>query len=226
MIDDGVPVVLYSAEMTWLDMSLRILSKRVSVTVRDIRRGNIPEKKMDLIVFEIEKINKLPFYVLDPKGMTTAELRADLVRLKAQHGIQVCIFDYLELLGDEYQGLRDWERAAKLVRKLVLMMTRLELKSLIIQKLNKDGWDGTPELKHFAGGSDLSYDVVSALVMVEHIPDEGEMSDGNMRTIINVKPQRLIQETRKACNLYKHPDYPIFSLAAIIPKKEYREYAR
>ena len=111
-----------------------------------------------------------------------------------------------------------------MVRKLVVMMTALDLKALIIQKLNKDGWNGQVELKHFAGGSDVSYDVVSALVLVEHIPEHGGEGDGNMRTVINVKPQRLIQETRKACNLYKHPDYPLFSLSTKSKENELPYY--
>jgi len=225
MIDVGIPGVLYSAEMTWLDMSLRILSKRTGVRVSEYRKGQVPDDKWSVVTREIEKINALPFYVFDPKGMKAAELRADLTRLKAQHGIKWAIFDYMELLGDEYAGLKDWERSAKLARQLVLMMTPLDIASLVVQKLNKNGWEGMPELSDFAGGSDVGYDVVNALVLCEHIPADGSFSDGNTRTVISVKPQRLVEQTRKACNLYKHDDIPLFSSAMTTksdPNQAYR----
>jgi hypothetical protein len=110
--------------------------------------------------------------------------------------------------------MKDWERAVRLARKLVMMMSKLDLKALVIHKLNKDGWHGKPDLQHFAGGSDLSYDVVSVLVLVAHIPDDGQPANDSYRTVINIKPQPLVQETRDACVLWKDPDYPRFGLAA------------
>ena len=186
-----------------------------------MRKGWVKDDDWGTITEQSGKISETPFYVLDPKGMTTAELRADLVRLKAQHNIRWMIFDYLELLGDEYQGLKDWERSARLARKLVLIATALDLPCLVVQKLNKSGWDIQPKLEDFSGGADLAYDVVNALVLCEHIPQDGSAADGNMRTVINVKPQRLVEQTKKACNLYKKPLIPQFEPGMRNEPKDY-----
>jgi len=217
LADSGIPGAFYSAEMRWEDLMLRILSKRTKIKVSDFRKGNIEEYHWHKVTSELEKLQKTPLYVDDPKGMTCAELRADLTRLKAQHNIKWMVFDYMELLGDKYPYSKDWERSAKLARELVVMTTALDIKALVIQKLNKDGWSGEVDLNNFAGGSDLAYDVVNALILTEHIPDVNESSDGNMRTVVNVKQQRLVEQTRKACNLYKDPAYPKFYVGTYMP---------
>jgi replicative DNA helicase len=93
---DGEPVVFYSAEMNEQDLALWILSAKAQVKVSDFRRGDV-EDKMPAALEKIEEIIQSHLYIQDPKGMTAAELQADITRLKIRHSIQAVFFDYLEL---------------------------------------------------------------------------------------------------------------------------------
>ena len=194
-------------------MMLRILSKRTEVKVSDFRKGKVPVNKYTKVIREIEKLYKVNLFASDQRGMKLAELRADLTRLKSQFDIQWMVLDYLELLGDKFPHAKKWERSEELMRELIIMVTDLDIKALVVQKLNKDGWKSNAELSKFSGGGDLAYDVVNALILTEWVrPLEGYgEADSNQRTVISVKEQRLVEQTKQACNLWKDPELPIFT---------------
>jgi len=212
---------LYTPELRKIDFSLRVLSRKTDIPVSRYRKGQVGDNEWSIITHEIEKINKLPFFVDDPRRMTTGELRADLTRLKIQHEIQWVIFDYLELLADRYSGVDKWQRSEMLVRELIYIARELDLPMLIVQKLSKSGWDGKPSMEDFSGGSDVLYDVTSASILTDHIAANGDKQSDNMRTLVSVKPQRLIEQTLAACNLYKKSLVPVFenSSSGMYPAK-------
>lgn len=212
---DGKPGALYTPELRQLPFSLRVLSKNARVKVSKMWRGSLKDDDFPKIAEAIEKLNSTPFYVHDPKAYTTGTLRADLVRLKMKHGIEWAALDYLELLRDRFPTARDkWQRSEMLARELIYIANDLDLPILVVQKLNKIGWDGAPSMDAFSGGSDLMYDVVCATVLTGHITDIDQPEDKDIRTLTNVKPQRLVEGTLSGCNLRKDPDYPTFSSVA------------
>ena len=125
------------------------------------------------------------------------------------------VLDYLEWLGDTFPHTKKWERSEQLTREIVAMTTDLDIKALVVQKLNKAGWDGDAGLGEFSGGGDMAYDVVTALIMSKWAKPKdwyGE-EDPMMRTVFSVKPQRLVESTATHCNLLKDAELPIFTEA-------------
>lgn len=216
LVFDGRPGVFYAAEMQEEDMSYRIISAQAGVEVSKMRTGKITTAELEVIEKAIARINKVPWFVLDPTDMTLAELRADLVRLYSKYKIEWMVFDYLELLGDQFSGLLDWQRSARLARGIVRVVKAIPgLKAFIIQKINKAGWNVTdqpPGLSSFSGGGDLAYDVTNALILLPHIPlEDGVSPDPNYRTVVQVKPQRNVESTAFMCEIWKHPTLPVFA---------------
>jgi len=209
MIDDKRRVVYYSAEMYWRDMYLRFLSGMTDQKVSSLRKGIVDFTKAAEAMAKMEKSN---LWVDDPKGMKTAELRADLIRLKGEHGIEVMVFDYLGKLKDDEGKITDeWKRTEKIAVRLQDILVELDIAGLIIHQPNKDGYD-KPSMAGIAGGKGVAFEVVCAVQMMAHEED-------NLRTILNVKPPRGVEGYWKSCELYKNPLYPKFELA----EKEVKE---
>ena len=206
----GIPGALYSSEMRSRDMNYRSISAGTGLRVSDMRRGVIPAEKWADIAHRVESVSGLPLFVSDSNRWTTASLRADLTRLKYEHGIKWFAFDYLELMRDTY-GDNESERATYLGRHLTWICQELDLVGFVIQKLVKSGFEGVPDLHHFGGGSSLPYDVGYAIVLTKHIPeDEDAKPNPNVVTGI-IRKGRFLETSTRIFHLWKHADRPAFA---------------
>ena len=198
---DKVPIAFYSAEMFWLDMCLRFMSGMSKQKVSDMRKGTAD---LDLIAKAMREMQKYPLWVDDPKGMTTAELRADLIRLKSDHGIKVMVFDYLGKLADHRGKMEEWKRTPLMTASLQETLVELDIAGLVIHQVTKDGYK-KQDMAGIAGGVTVAYEAVCAVQMEQ---DDEE----NLRKIINVLPPRGVEGYWKMCKLWKDPLHPRFEL--------------
>jgi len=123
----------------------------------------------------ISDMESLPVYISDFTGWTTASMRADLARLKAQHNIQWFIVDYLYLLQDKYGG-DDHERLAYISKSLKNICKDLSLSGLVIHSMTKSEMDSNnPSLAGMRGSGQIGYDADVAIYLLE---DELDKKDG------------------------------------------------
>ena len=202
IVKDKVPTAFYSAEMFWRDMYLRFMSGHSKQKVSDMRKGNVD---FTGIAQAMEEMGKYPLWVDDPKGMTTSELRADLIKLKSEHGIKVMVFDYLGKLVDDRGKMEEWKRTPLISVRLQEMLVELDIAGLIIHQKTKSEYK-KQDISGIAGGVGVAYEVVCAVQIENHDED-------NLRKIVNIKPPRGVEGYWKYCELYKDPLYPIFGLA-------------
>ena len=205
LVANDVPGVFYAGEMNWKDMYLRFMSSLSSQKVSDMRRG---ETNFTTVVQAEEDLRNKVFFVDDPKGMKTPELRADLIKLKAEHNIQWMVFDYLDDLKDFEGKVEGWRRSEILASRIQDILVELDIAGLVIHELTKEGM-GKPSMKGIAGGKKVAYRAVCAVQLCSHISDEPE---DNFRTVQSIKAPRLVEGYSKYADLFKDPLYPRFGL--------------
>ena len=203
IVKDKVPTAFYSAEMYWRDMYLRFMSGMSKQKVSDMRKGSVD---FDKITRAMEEMSQYPLWVDDPKGMTTLELRADLIRLKADYDIKVMVFDYLGKLADYRGKMEEWKRTPLISASLQETLVELDIAGLVIHQVTKDGYK-KQNLAGTAGGVTVAYE---AVCIVQILKDD----EDNLRKIINIKPPRHVEGYWKMCKLYKDPLYPLFGEVA------------
>jgi len=210
---DKVPTAFYSAEMYWRDMYLRFMSGQARQKVSDMRKGTVD---FTGITQAMEEMGKYPLWVDDPKGMTTSELRADLIKLKAEHDIKVMVFDYLGKLVDLEGKMEKWKRAELLMARVQDIVVELDIVGLVVHQVTKAGYDN-PSMANISGGGDTQYEIVCAVQILKHDED-------NLRKIVNIKPPRGVEGYWKLCELWKDPLYPRFELAKKEEPVMYKDY--
>ena len=209
LIEQKIPGVFYAGEMDWRDMYLRIISDKSNVRVSDLRRGTAD---YNLVTTATESLNNAPFFVDDPDNMTTSALRADLTKLKIEHNIQWCVFDFLTDLSDLEGKIDGWQRAEILASRVQSILKSLDIAGLFVHELTKWGMQQQGDMTGISGGKKVAYRATSAVAVREHLPPANEEPVADYRTIINIKPPRLVEGYKQSCNLYKNPHYPRFGL--------------
>ena len=119
------PVVVFSLEMSSVQLVNRLISGETEIEQEKIRRGNLAEWEWQQLHSKIAKLTEAPLFIDDTPALNIFEFRAKSRRLKAQYDIQLIIVDYLQLMhgkGESKGGNREQEigsisRALKSVAK-------------------------------------------------------------------------------------------------------------
>ena len=76
----------------------RLISSETEINSDKFRKGNLEEHEYQQLHSRCGKLSKAPLFIDDTPGLNIFELRAKCRRLKAQHGIDMVIIDYLQLM--------------------------------------------------------------------------------------------------------------------------------
>ena len=94
----GLPVQMYSMEMTDDELGLRILAEQSEVEGNAIIDGSLDDTTFDRVREASERISKVPFWIDQTGGLTVAKLATRSRRVKRQRKIGLIIVDYLQLM--------------------------------------------------------------------------------------------------------------------------------
>jgi replicative DNA helicase len=105
-IDHGLTVAVFSIEMSAMQIIMRMLCAEGRVDATRLRSGFLSSDNWTDLTRAAGSISEAPIYIDDSANLTVTELKAKARRLKSEHGLDLVIVDYLQLM----QGRRDAER--------------------------------------------------------------------------------------------------------------------
>jgi replicative DNA helicase len=114
-IDHGYPVAIFSLEMASIQLVNRLISAEAELEGEKIKRGNLADHEWQQLIHKTAQLAQAPIYIDDTPALSIFELRAKCRRLKAKHGIQLIVIDYLQLMSadsSKHGGNREQEIAA------------------------------------------------------------------------------------------------------------------
>jgi len=170
-----VPVAIFSFEMSAVRLLRRILSAETGVSVRAMRTGWMDNNWIKFTE-GIEVLDKLPIYISDIYGMTTASVRAEVAKLKARHGIGVIVLDYLNrLLDNDSDG--ELENTKQKARRMQSICREFSVAGIIIQSMTKEGMTAAiPKLPHMSGPADVAHEGDSVFLLQDDEEVEGQVN--------------------------------------------------
>jgi replicative DNA helicase len=95
---NGGRVGFFSLEMSAEQLATRILSEQSRIPSEKIRRGIITEDDFGRLVITSKEMAAAPLYIDQTGGITIAQLSSRARKLKRQHGLDLLVIDYLQLL--------------------------------------------------------------------------------------------------------------------------------
>jgi replicative DNA helicase len=98
----GLPVVVFSMEMSARQLSYRLLSTQTGIEASRLRVGRLSsDNDWTNVSAGISRLAGLPFYIVDRANLTVADIRTKVRHLAAQHGALGMVgIDYLQLMGE------------------------------------------------------------------------------------------------------------------------------
>jgi replicative DNA helicase len=137
-VDAGVPVALFSLEMSETELAHRFLASQARVSSDDLRKGRVRAEKWPKVLQAVEKLARAPIFVDDSSDMSVLELRAKSRRLAARHGLGLVVVDYLQLMRPE--GRPDSSRVeqiGQISRGLKILARELNVPVIAVSQLSR-----------------------------------------------------------------------------------------
>ncbi len=137
LADQPPPVVgFFSLEMSSTSVMTRVLSEQAGVSSHRVRRGEINSTEFDRFLTAGFDLNARLF-LDDTALLTIAALRARSRRLKRQHGLDLVVVDYLQLLQGTSPRANRLEDIGEISRGLKALAKELAVPVLALSQLSR-----------------------------------------------------------------------------------------
>ncbi|MDP7435924.1 MAG: replicative DNA helicase [Flavobacteriales bacterium] len=173
-VDHDIPVAVFSLEMSAVQLVQRLISSETEINSDKFRKGNLEEHEYQQLHSRCGKLSKAPLFIDDTPGLNIFELRAKCRRLKAQHGIDLVIIDYLQLMSaGSDKGNREQE-ISSISRSIKGIAKELDVPIIALSQLSRNvetrGGDKRPLLSDLreSGAIEQDADIVAFIYRAEY----------------------------------------------------------
>lgn len=226
-VDHQVPVAVFSLEMAAVQLVNRLIASETELPSEKLRKGTLEDHEYQQLHQRIGKLSQAPLYIDDTPALSIFELRAKCRRMKAQHGIDMVIIDYLQLMtgGGDNKGNREQE-ISSISRSIKSIAKELDIPIIALSQLSRSvetrGGDKRPLLSDLreSGAIEQDADIVCFIYRPEYynITDHPENIDTRgLGELIIAKHRNGALETIKMKfigYLAKFANYDTFSIDA------------
>jgi len=191
-IDSGVPVAIFSLEMSREQLVERLLASEGLVDLQRLRTGQLRNEDFPKLSGAATRLGQAPIWIDDTPSLSLLELRSKARRLKAEHNIGLLIIDYLQLIHGPESENRQSE-ISFISRSLKGLARELRIPVIALSQLSRApeqrGGDRRPVLSDLreSGAIEQDADLVLFLYRPEvykHLVDVPDVAEGTAELIL------------------------------------------
>ena len=135
----GVPVAIFSLEMSKEQMVNRILCSEAMVDSNKVRTGKLEDEDWAKLAEAIGPLSETGIYVDDTPGISVMEIRAKCRKLKLEKNIGLVVIDYLQLIqgSNRTRGGSREQEIAEISRSLKILAKELDVPVIALSQLSR-----------------------------------------------------------------------------------------
>ncbi|MEZ5900852.1 MAG: replicative DNA helicase [Hyphomicrobium sp.] len=188
---DGLPQVtnggivgFFSLEMSSEQLATRILAEQAEISSEKIRRGMIDEQEFRRLSETAAEMSRIPLFIDQTGGITIAQLSARARKLKRQHGLDLLVVDYLQLLAGSKKGdANRVQEITEITTGLKALAKELAVPIIALSQLSRQvetREDKRPQLSDLreSGSIEQDADVVMFVFREEYYVERTKPSEG------------------------------------------------
>lgn len=176
---DGKSVVIFSLEMGKEQLANKLLCSQASVDMLKLRTGNLDDDDWDRIAKAAGPLSKARIYIDDTAGMSVMEMRSKCRKIKMEHGIDMILIDYLQLMSGSSGSESRQQEVSEISRSIKALAKEMECPVIALSQLSRapeQRADHRPMLSDLreSGSIEQDADVVMFLYRDEYYNKESE----------------------------------------------------
>ena len=137
----GNVVALFSLEMSKTQLGNRLLSTASGVNSMYLNTGNFSDDDMTALIDALDELSRLKLLIDDTAGLSLFEMRAKTRRLKHEHGLDLVVIDYLQLMQGTRSRFSEQNRQqeiSEISRSLKALAREMDVPILALSQLSRN----------------------------------------------------------------------------------------
>ncbi len=191
-------VAIFSLEMSAVALVRRLLAAEARINLRRLARGLLSRSSdrggargeasdWQRLVEASDHLADAPLWIDDTAGLSVLELRGKARRLSMEHGLDLVIVDYLQLMSSGARAENRTQEVSAISRGLKAVAKQLDVPVIAVSQLSRNperrGSDSRPQLSDLreSGSIEQDADVVVFINRKNPALHQGEEEDEDMR---------------------------------------------
>lgn len=130
-------VAIFSLEMAKEQLVIRLLGSEARVDAKNLRTGHLTERDWTPLATAAGRLSDAKIFIDDSSGLTVLELQAKARRLKAEHGLDLIVIDYLQLMRGRGREQNREQEISNISRSLKMLAKDLKVPVVALSQLNR-----------------------------------------------------------------------------------------
>lgn len=130
-------VAVFSMEMPGEQLALRMMSSLGRIDSHNLRTGRLDDQDWPRLISSVNMLSKAKLFIDDTPALTPTELRARTRRLKREHGLDMVIIDYLQLMQVSGSTENRATEISEISRSLKALAKELNVPVVALSQLNR-----------------------------------------------------------------------------------------
>jgi len=164
-------VLVLSLEMSSQQLVQRLLSSEGRVDSLAVRTGRLQAQDWHRLTSAAGRLSEAPIFIDDSPGLSVLEVRAKARRMKAEHGLDVIVIDYLQLMRGRANLDNRQQEISEISRSLKALAKELNVPVVALSQLSRaieTRGDNSPRLSDLRESGALEQD--ADVIMFLHRP--------------------------------------------------------
>ncbi|AKA71276.1 replicative DNA helicase [Clostridium scatologenes] len=176
---EGKSVAIFSLEMSKEQLAYKLLCSEAHVDMLKLRTGNLDDKDWENIARASGPLGGAKIYIDDTAGISVMEMRSKCRRLKIEHGIDIIMIDYLQLMSGSKGSESRQQEVSEISRSIKALAKEMQCPVVALSQLSRAPearTDHRPMLSDLreSGSIEQDADVVMFLYRDEYYNKETE----------------------------------------------------
>ncbi len=136
-IKEELSVAVFSMEMSGSQLAMRMLSSLGRIDQLKVRSGKLSEDDWPRLTSAVQILSGIKMFVDDTGALTPADVRARSRRIKRDHGLDLVIVDYLQLMQVPNTTENRATEISEISRSLKALAKELNIPVIALSQLNR-----------------------------------------------------------------------------------------
>lgn len=128
---------IFSLEMPSEQIGMRLICNAASINMQRIRTGILSDEEWIRLGDSLNDLSNSGIYIDDTPGLTPSQLRSRCRRLKMEHGLDLIVLDYLQLMQSDKRTENRQTEVSDISRQLKGIAMELQIPVLACSQLSR-----------------------------------------------------------------------------------------
>lgn len=135
-LKEGKSVVIFSLEMSKEQLAYKLLCSQANVDMLSLRTGQLEDRDWENIARAAGPLSSAKIYIDDTAGVSIMEMRSKCRKLKAEHGVDMILIDYLQLMSGSGEESRQQE-VSEISRNIKAIAKEMKCPVIALSQLSR-----------------------------------------------------------------------------------------